>query len=131
MACMVTLSAPNAHICSLSREFLNNFFTCRRIKIDGVKSGHGRYVFANGDEYVGEWENGAMSGRGRKVIAATGAVFHDGLWANGLPIGDDGVLIEVGRFCRKKKGKQQNRENSWRLARVHFIRTPFFCCVLV
>lgn len=47
-----------------------------------VKEGRGRYRFANGSFYDGEWKNGQMEGRGTFEEATTGDRF-DGIWAQG------------------------------------------------
>lgn len=47
-----------------------------------VKDGHGRYEFANGSVYDGEWRNGTMHGKGMFFENQTGDRF-EGQWAFG------------------------------------------------
>lgn len=48
----------------------------------GQKSGYGKYVWTNGDVYVGYWAFGTKSGYG-ELKNAQGAIFYAGEWKNG------------------------------------------------
>ena len=62
--------------------------------VHGEKEGRGEYRFINGDTYIGDFKKGVIDGRGTKILKATGEVFHNGLWETGLPVNDQGHLIE-------------------------------------
>ena len=67
-----------------------------------VKHGNGRYAFADGSYYDGEWANGQMEGRGTFFEAATSDQF-DGVWRGGRRVqgvyryGDSGNMY-IGGF---------------------------------
>lgn len=48
--------------------------------VDGLANGVGRFVAADGSEYVGEWRNGRMHGTG--VVRSPCGVCRPSLWAN-------------------------------------------------
>ena len=50
----------------------------------GRMEGRGKYTFADGNVYEGEWKNDKMEGRG-KFTFADGRVGHDGMWRDGQP----------------------------------------------
>ena len=54
-------------------------------KTVAIKDGPGRYSFANGSYYEGEWRQGFMSGRGTFYEGDTGDCF-DGTWTRGRRI---------------------------------------------
>ena len=52
----------------------------------GKRSGHGTYIFPNGEKYVGEVSNGVRSGQGTSYYA-DGRVQSSGMWVDGNFIG--------------------------------------------
>jgi hypothetical protein len=82
--------------------------------INGQRSGHGKYMFADGNgggyyegewkdvmydgfgictwgdgrKYRGEWKNGMAHGKGVETYARSGIVRHDGMWENDKPVRD-------------------------------------------
>ena len=53
--------------------------------MDNELNGKGRFRWANGDEYYGDWKDGCMTGKG-KMSYATGELY-DGDWLNNQRIG--------------------------------------------
>ena len=51
---------------------------------NGKKEGRGKFTFASGDVYEGEYKNDKKEGRG-KYTFADGRVGHDGMWRDGQP----------------------------------------------
>ena len=72
--------------------------------IDNVRSGKGRYKWANGDEYEGEWKNDMCSGKGTARFINQ-FIQYDGDWKRDLPNGY-GVLTE--HFAFKTSGQWVN-----------------------
>ena len=48
---------------------------------DGRRNGQGTLTYANGTKYVGKWKNGGRHGLGR-AYATNDAVYKEGTWAN-------------------------------------------------
>ena len=51
-----------------------------------MQDGHGRYIWNNGNEYIGEWKNGLISGRG--ILIWANGKNYNGEWENGVRKGD-------------------------------------------
>ena len=53
--------------------------------------GKGKYIFTNGDEYKGEFENGIKKGNGVYIKNGEDKIIFEGIWNDDLPNGN-GVL---------------------------------------
>ncbi|CAF4331853.1 unnamed protein product, partial [Rotaria sp. Silwood2] len=53
--------------------------------IDGVRTGQGVFIWANGDRYEGQWKDDKIHGRG-KLTYANGTI-KEGMWSNGTFVG--------------------------------------------
>jgi hypothetical protein len=53
---------------------------------DSAPHGIGRRVYSNGSWYAGEWQRGQRQGWG---VSQTGGDRYEGLWAQGVPTGDE------------------------------------------
>jgi len=49
----------------------------------------GRYRYADGAVYEGDYRHGVKHGRGRELFA-NGDVHHEGVWEHGGPAGENG-----------------------------------------
>ena len=49
-----------------------------------MEHGRGKFTFADGSTYEGDYVTGEMHGRGKYTVAS-GDVYHDGHWENGKP----------------------------------------------
>ncbi|KAL3610669.1 hypothetical protein D5086_001689 [Populus alba] len=54
------------------------------IGVDG-EDGEGKYRWCNGNEYVGEWKHGVISGK--RVLVWANVKRYEGYWENGVPKG--------------------------------------------
>lgn len=52
---------------------------------DDVYHGYGRYIYSNGNYYIGMWENGKRCGKG-KLVDTSGKVY-EGMWKNSTYLG--------------------------------------------
>lgn len=53
--------------------------------MDGIRNGKGKYQYANGDKYDGDFKNNKKHGIGRLIYKEKGEYY--GLWENGLKHG--------------------------------------------
>ena len=60
--------------------------------VASVQQGKGRYVYHNGDVYVGEFKEGKRSGLGKYVVKADGQVY-EGTYLNGQPEGKGKLVM--------------------------------------
>ena len=65
-----------------------------------MRHGHGRYLYVNGDTYVGDWSNHVRHGSGQYTYAANGIVYS-GTWENGRRVGTGSITV-VGRESAMK-----------------------------
>ena len=72
--CSTTLMAPSTKVCLIL------LFLCQQydhIPVgswhDDLRSGHGKYTYANGDEYEGEWLSNVREGTGSYTYSLTGS----------------------------------------------------------
>ena len=49
---------------------------------EGLKHGHGKYYYLNGNTYEGDWQNDKKHGKGRYVYYSTDE-YYDGDWREG------------------------------------------------
>ena len=47
----------------------------------GEKEGNGKYIWEDGEYYIGQWKNGFIEGKG-KMCDANGNVKQEGNWIN-------------------------------------------------
>lgn len=59
--------------------------------VNGLKEGHGKMRYKNGDMYDGQWKRGLYNEKGVLVCATGGMERYDGTWDNGKQHGR-GVL---------------------------------------
>ena len=52
---------------------------------DGRRNGQGTLTYANGNKYVGEYREDLKNGVGT-MVSPNGTVIHGGLWLNGEPV---------------------------------------------
>ena len=52
-----------------------------------MQDGHGRYIWNNGNEYIGEWKKGVILGHG--VLIWANKNNYNGEWENWVPKGDE------------------------------------------
>ena len=61
-----------------------------------MQDGQGKYIWRNGNEYEGQWKNGAISSKG-SLLCANGNRYI-GMWEDGLPKGEGRFLWVDGSF---------------------------------
>lgn len=66
-----TLQWPNGH-----GSYIGDFH-------QGLPHGHGRRVYANGESYVGRWQNGKRHGFGIMTNGSDDVILYEGLWREG------------------------------------------------
>ena len=58
-----------------------------------MREGRGKYTWANGDSYEGNWDNGEQSGRGRYRYAIDDV--YEGNWAHGRKNGRGYLFVKT------------------------------------
>jgi len=66
--------------------------------VDDRRSGHGYYLYANGDEYVGEWQNHLRHGQGKYMYASSG-LQYEGQWRDGKRTGEGEITRVEGQLA--------------------------------
>lgn len=61
--------------------------------VQGKRSGVGRMVWANGDQYEGVWEGDAMSGGQGEFLRAADGSYYRGTWKSGKPHGSGKAVV--------------------------------------
>lgn len=74
---------PNGKVYGIGKE-INHIIYEGKFKND-IYSGYGRFIYSNGNYYVGNWLDGKRSGRGR-LIARSGRTY-EGQWQNNKFLG--------------------------------------------
>jgi len=56
--------------------------------VAGAKEGEGKYRYADGKYYEGQWQDNKMEGRGEMHWDDQNEEFYKGMWANNQRTGD-------------------------------------------
>ena len=81
--CVRCASPARSSILTLRFDSVQLIVTCIA---QGKRHGHGRYTYAKGGYYEGEWQNGKHNGQG-KHVDAKGRVY-EGSWKDGQKHGE-------------------------------------------
>ena len=98
----------------------------------GIRHGHGKYTWKNGDIYIGNWIRGQKNGKGK--IAWTSGNFYKGDWKNDKRTGQgkiewhdggelDGDVYEGELKFGKSELKSPKHESCFVLFKVSFLTT--------
>ena len=66
-------------------------------RVNGKFDGNGKYIWENGEYYIGQYKNGLRNGKGIEYYS-NGNIQYEGDWVNNKPEGNGKYIWENGQY---------------------------------